>query len=183
MADADLTGLLHRLSRGEKDAEAELFPHVYRELQKIAHICLRGERTEHTLQATALVNEAYLKLTVGAQIDWKNRAHFFGLAAKGMRRILVDYARQRSAGKRAGIHIELDEELIVSAEQCTLIGDLHEALERLAEFAPRAAKVVELRYFGGMTEEEIADLLSVSVKTVKRDWQMARGWLRGELSK
>jgi RNA polymerase sigma-70 factor (ECF subfamily) len=183
MADPDLTGLLHRLSRGEKEAEAELFPHVYRELQKIARGCLRGERQEHTLQATALVNEAYLKLVADAHIDFKNRAHFFGLAAQGMRRILVDYARQRIAGKRAGFRVDLDDQLIVSPEQCALVGDLHDALERLEEFAPRAAKVVELRYFGGMTEEEIADLLNVSEKTVKRDWQMARGWLRGELSK
>lgn len=182
MAEANLTGLLQRLSRGEKDAEAELFPHVYRELQKIARGCLRGERDEHTLQATALVNETYLKLIVGTHIDWKNRAHFFGLAAQAMRRILVDYARQRAAGKRAGARIDLDDELIVSPNQCTLIGDLHDALERFAEFAPRAAKVVELRYFGGMTEEEIGDLQGVSTKTVKRDWEMARRWLRGELS-
>ena len=181
MAEADLTGLLRRLSRGEKEVEAALFPLIYRELQKIARSCLRAERAEHTLQATALVNEAYLKLIAGSQIDWKNRAHFFSIAAQGMRRILVDYARQKSAAKRAGSRIDLEDELLISPEQCSLIGELNEALERLAEFAPRAAKVVELRYFSGMTEEEIAELLGVSSKTVKRDWQMAKGWLRGEL--
>jgi RNA polymerase sigma factor (TIGR02999 family) len=169
------------LARGEKEVEADLFPLVYRELQRIARACLRGERREHTLQATALVNETYLKLLAGAQIDWKSRAHFFSLAAQSMRRILVDYARQKAAAKRAGARIDLDNELLISPQQCTLIGDLHEALERLAEFAPRAAKVVELRYFSGLPEEEIAELLGVSARTVKRDWQMARGWLRAEL--
>ena len=183
MSEPDLTALLQRLSGGDKAAEAELFRRVYRELRKIARSCLRGERQEHTLQATALVNEAYLKLIAGPKIDWKSRAHFFGLAAQGMRRILVDYARQRAAAKRAGIHVDLDEALIVSPERCTLVDDLDEALKRLAQFAPRAAKVVEMRYFGGMTEEEIADLLDVSVKTVKRDWKMACEWLRDELSK
>ncbi len=181
MAAADMTELLQRFSRGDKEAEAELFRHVFRELHKIARACLRGERPEHTLQATALVNEVYMKLMAGPQIDWQNRAHFFSLAARGMRRILVDYARQRAAAKRAGVRIELDEALIVSPERCTEIDALHEALERLAEFAPRAAKVVEMRYFGGLTEEEIAGVLGVSSKTVKRDWQMAVGWLRGEL--
>ena len=184
MADAEMTALLQRLSDGDKAAEAELFPRVYRELRRIARACLRGERPEHTLQATALVNEAYLKLMAGAPIDWKNRAHFFSLAAQGMRRLLVDYARQRSAGKRAaGERVDLDEALIISPQQCTLIGDLHEGLDRLAEFAPRAARVVELRYFSGMTEEEIAELLEVSLKTVKRDWKMARSWLHDELAR
>ena len=183
MGDADLTGLLQRMAHGDQDAAAELFPCVYRELRKLARACLRGERPEHTLQATALVNEAYLKLMGGAPIDWKNRAHFFGLAAQGMRRLLVDYARQRAAGKRAGERVDLDEALIVSPAQCTLIGELHEGLNGLAEFAPRAARVVELRYFSGMTEEETAGLLGVSVKTVKRDWKMARSWLHDELAR
>jgi RNA polymerase sigma-70 factor, ECF subfamily len=182
MAEPDLTELLRRLAGGDKEAEAKLFAHVYRELRKIARGCLRNERPEHALQATELVNEVYVKLMGGPPIDWKNRTHFYSLAAQGMRRILVDYARKRAAGKRAGAHVDLDEALIVSPEQCTLIGDLHEALERLAKFAPRAARVVELRYFGGMSEEEIADLLGVSAKTVKRDWKMAREWLRDELS-
>ncbi len=182
MGAADMTELLQRLARGDKAAEAELFPYVYRELRRIAKACLRGERPEHTLQATALVNEAYLKLVAGPPIDWKNRAHFFGVAAQGMRRILVDYARQRAARKRAGVRIDLDEELIVSPERCTEIDQLHDGLEEFAKFAPRAAKVVELRYFSGLTEEEIAELLGVSAKTVKRDWKMAREWLRDELS-
>jgi len=182
MAEPDLTELLRRLSGGDKDAEAQLFVHVHRELRRMARACLRSERPEHALQATELVNEVYLKLMGGPPIDWQNRVHFYSVAAQSMRRILVDGARRRAAGKRAGAHIDLDEALIVSPEQCTLIGELHDALERLAKFAPRAAKVVELRYFGGMTEEEIAEALEVSAKTVKRDWKMAREWLRDELS-
>jgi RNA polymerase sigma-70 factor, ECF subfamily len=183
MAAADMTELLQRLSRGDKQAEADLLPRVYRELHRLARSCLKGERPEHTLQATALVHEAYLKLIPDQQIDWKSRGHFFGLAAQCMRRILVDYARKRAAGKRGGARVELDEALVISPEQCTLIGELHDALDWLAEFAPRAAKVVELRYFSGLTEQDIADLLDVSVKTIKRDWKMARDLLYDELSR
>ena len=171
MAATDLTELLRRVARGDKTAESELLPSVYRELHGIACAYLRGERREHTLQATALVHEAYLRLFAKQDIDWKGRAHFFSLAAQTMRRILVDYARQRSAGKRdGGVHVSLDEELMISAEQCDLVADLDEALVRLGEFGPRAARVVELRFFSGLSEEEIADILEVSVRTVKRDW-------------
>lgn len=183
MTSAPITELLRRLSDGDKQAEAELLTQVYRELRRMARGCLRGERSEHSLQATALVHEVYVKLIADQPIDWQSRSHFFHLAAQSMRRILVDYARKRGAAKRAGGPvIALDDELLIAPEQCTLIGEMNDALERFAEFAPRAARVVELRYFGGLTEEEIAELLGVSAKTVKRDWRMARNWLYAELS-
>jgi RNA polymerase sigma-70 factor (ECF subfamily) len=183
MAATEMTELLLRVSRGDKTAEADLLPRVYRELHGIARRYLAGERREHTLQATALVNEAYLRLFAEQDIEWKSRAHFFGLAAQTMRRILVDHARQRKAKKRGGgVHISLDEELTISDDQCDLITDLDEALLRLGEFAPRAARIVELRFFSGLGEKEIADILELSVRTVKRDWKMARAWLYDELS-
>jgi RNA polymerase sigma-70 factor (ECF subfamily) len=183
MAAADVTELLHRFANGDKEAEADLMPRVYRELHKIARAYLRRERPDHTLQATALVHEAYLRLTSQREIDWKNRAHFFGIAAQMMRRILVDYARQRGAGKRGGVHISLDEGLMISDDQCALVTDLDEALQRLARLNERQARVVELRFFSGLTEEEIGEVLGLSSRTVKRDWTMARAWLYGELSR
>lgn len=185
MAAADITELLQRVAHGDQQAEADLIPRVYQELHSIALAYLRRERSDHTLQATALVNEAYLRLTGQHEIDWKNRAHFFGIAAQLMRRILVDYARQRQAVKRGGggVHVSLDEGLLVSNDQCELAADLDEALERLARLDARQAKVVELRFFGGLSEEETAVILGVSSRTVKRDWTMARAWLHGELTR
>jgi RNA polymerase sigma factor (TIGR02999 family) len=184
-----VTELLRRASQGDKVAEAELLPQVYRELHSIALNHLRRERPGHTLQATALVNEAYMKLSAQANSDWKSRAHFFAFAAQSMRRILVDYARQRGAAKRGdgAIHEPLEEGIMVSnqpmsAQQSELIINMDEALTRLEKINPRQAKVVELRFFTGLTEEEIGVALGISTRTVKREWTMARAWLYGELS-
>jgi RNA polymerase sigma-70 factor (ECF subfamily) len=184
MAAAEMTELLRRMACGDKEAEAELLPRVYRELRRIAAAYLRRERPDHTLQATALVHEAYLRLAADQGVDWKNRAHFFKLAAQLMRHILVDYARLRGADKRGGKEqrAAFDENLVVSPQQCGLILDVDRALGRLAELNPRQARVVEMRFFSGLGEEEIAEALGVSSKTVKRDWAMARAWLFGELS-
>jgi RNA polymerase sigma-70 factor (ECF subfamily) len=185
VATAELTDLLNRVAQGDKDAEADLMPRVYRQLHTIAASHLRRERSEHTLQATALVNEAYLKLAGAKSIDWKNRAHFFGVAARAMRRILVDYARQKGASKRGDhcVYMPFDEDLFVSDQQSTLVTDIDSALERLERLNPRQARIVELRFFSGLTEEEIAEVLGISSRTVKRDWTMARAWLYGELSR
>jgi RNA polymerase sigma factor (TIGR02999 family) len=146
---------------------------------------MRGERNEHTLQATALVHEAYLKLVEQRSTDWQSRAHFFGIAAQLMRRILIDHARGHLRGKRGGGQrpVPLDEALVFSPEESEEFVRLDEALDRLAKFDPRQAKIVELRYFGGLTVEETADLLGISPKTVKRDWSVAKAWLHGELAK
>lgn len=185
MADAKITELLQRLSRGDKAAEAELMPQVYRELHRIATFCLRGERPGGSLQATDLVHEAYVKLIPEQDIDWKSRAHLFGLAARCMRRILVDHARRRGADKRGGgaPPVAMDEILFISPAECTYVENLHEALEAFAELDSRAAKVVELRYFGGLNEEEIAEAVGVSSRTVKRDLRNARAWLYDQLSR
>ena len=183
MATAGLTELLHRVASGDKDAEAKLIPHIYPELRKIARAHLRHERPDHTLQATALVNEAYIRIAGTGVVNWQSRVHFFRVAAQTMRRVLVDHARKRNASKRAGAHqVALEDCMAVSDENCQLYEDLDLALEKLLGVNARWAKVVELRYFGGMTEDEIAEVLGLSVKTVKRDWLKARAWLYGELS-
>lgn len=185
MTAMDVTDLLLRVSQGDKQAEDELLPKVYRELHSIALAYLRHERSGHTLQATALVNEAYLKLTAQTESGWKSRSHFFAIAARVMRRILVDYARHRGAAKRGngGPMVPLDEGALVSATQSALITDMDEALQRLEQLSPRQARVVELRFFTGLSEEEIAEALGISARTVKRDWTLARAWLYGELSR
>jgi len=179
-----MTELLNRVARGDKQAEQDLLPLIYNELRRIAAHHLRQERPNHTLQATALVHEAYLRLIGLTDIDWQSRTHFFGVAAQVMRHVLTDYARQRQAEKRGGgqAHLPLEEGLNVSAEQCALIGELDSALQRLERLNARQAKVVELRFFSGLKEEEIADLLMVSVRTVRRDWTIARAWIYGEIS-
>ena len=180
-----VTQLLHRVARGDHSAEDELLRQIYGELKRLAVAQFRNERPGHTLQATALVHEAYLRLTNYQQIDWKDRVHFFAMAAKVMRRVLVDHARQRNAGKRGGpaARLTLDEDIQVTNEQCDLISGLDDALQRLAQTDPRKAKIVELRFFAGLTEEEIAKVLGISSRTVKRDWVVARAWLYGELAK
>ncbi len=185
MSASEVTDLLERVAQGDKQAEADLMPRVYRELRKIALAHLRRERPDHTLQATALVHEAYLRLSAQREVHWKNRAHFFGIAAQAMRRILADYARHRGAEKRGGneIRVPLDEEICISDEHCTLVTALDEALERLQRLNSRQARVVELRFFSGLSEEEIAEVTGVTVRTVRRDWRMARAWLYGELSR
>lgn len=184
-AASETTDLLNRVARGDKQAEQDLLPLVYSELRQLAAYHLRQERPNHTLQATALVHEAYLRLIGRMNLDWKSRTHFFGVAAQVMRRILVDYARQRRAEKRGGgqARLSLEESLAVSDEQCALIADLDTALQRLEQLNSRQSKVVELRFFSGLNEEEIAKFLSVSVRTVRRDWTMARAWVYGELSR
>ncbi len=160
-----------------------MIPLVYAELRRLAASYMRRERVDHTLQPTALVHEAYLKLVEQRSVDWQSRAHFFGIAAQVMRRILVDHARGYLRDKRGGGQkpVPIDEALVFAPEQSMELVKIDEALERLTKLDPRQGKIVELRFFGGLTVEQTADLLGISEKTVKRDWSMAKAWLRGEL--
>ncbi len=178
-----VTELLMRWSHGDDAALAELTPLVYEELRRLAHRQMGGERPDHTLQTTALVNEAYLRLADQTNPRWQNRAHFFAVAARTMRQILVSYAKSSRAQKRGGgaFKMELDETAIVSPEQSKEIIDLHEALERLATLDSRKAQVVELKYFGGLNYDEMAEVLKISRITVRRDWEFAKVWLYTEL--
>jgi RNA polymerase sigma-70 factor (ECF subfamily) len=178
-----VTQLLEQWSHGDDAALAELTPLIYEELRRLAHRHMGGERPDHTLQTTALVNEAYLRLAGQTNPGWQNRAHFFALAARAMRQILVNYAKSYRAQKRGGgtIKVELDEAALVSMEQSKEIVDLHEALERLATLDSRKAHVVELKYFGGLKHDEIAEVLKISTVTVRRDWVFAKTWLYDEL--
>src|SRR6266702_7920087 len=175
----EVTNLLTRWSHGDDAALAELTPLVYDELRRIAHRHMGGQRPDHTLQTTALVNEAYLRLADQTNPNWQSRAHFFAVAARAMRQIVVDYARSQQSQKRGGglLRIELDEAAIVSPEQSKEIVDLHEALERLATLDSRKAQVVELKYFGGLNYDEMAEVLKIARMTVRRDWEFARLWL------
>ena len=175
--------LLEQWSRGDNAALAELTPLVYDELRRLAHHFMEGQRPDHTLQTTALVNEAYLRLADQTNPSWQNRAHFFAVAARAMRQIVVDYARSQQSQKRGGglFRIELDEAAIVSPAESKEIVDLHEALERLAALDSRKAQVVELKYFGGLNYDEMAEVLKISRVTVRRDWEFARAWLHTEL--
>jgi len=181
---AKITDLLLAVSNGERDALDQLVPVVYDHLRRIAGAQLRHEIPDHSLQPTALVHEAYLRLVDQRQVHWRNRAHFFGVAASLMRRILVDHARARLADKRGG-----------GLERVTLTGDeavdsprgidvlaLHESLERMAAFNPRQERIVELRYFGGLTIEEAAEVIGISEATLVREWTVAKAWLRADLS-
>jgi RNA polymerase sigma factor (TIGR02999 family) len=174
--------LLARWNHGDAAALTELTPLIYEELRRLAHHQMGGQRPDHTLQTTALVNEAYLRLS---QTDpsWQSRAHFFAVAARAMRQILVNYAKSNQAQKRGGgaFKVELDEAAIVSPEQSNEIVELHEALERLATLDSRKAQVVELKYFGGLNYDEMAEVLKISRVTVRRDWEFARAWLHTEL--
>jgi RNA polymerase sigma factor (TIGR02999 family) len=175
--------LLTRWSDGDDAALAELTPLIYEELRRLAHRHMGGERPGHTLQTTALVNEAYLRLADQTNPRWQNRAHFFAVAARAMRQILVSYARSNRAQKRGGgaFKVELDETAIVSPEQSKEFVDLHEALERLVTLDSRKAQVVELKYFGGLNYDEIAEVLKISRVTVRREWEFAKVWLYDEL--
>jgi RNA polymerase sigma factor (TIGR02999 family) len=183
VSEQRVTELLTRWSQGDDAALAELTPLVYGELRRLAHRYMNAERTEHTLQTTALVNEAYLRLADQTNPRWQNRAHFFAVAARAMRQILVNYARSQRSQKRGGgaFKMELDEAALVSPEESKEIIYLHEALERLATLDSRKAQVVELKYFGGLTYDEIAEVLKISQVTVRRDWEFARLWLYTEL--
>ena len=181
----DVTQLLLAWSDGNRDALDELTPLIYRELKKLAESYLRRERVGHTLQPTALAHEAYIKLIDQQNVRWQNRAHFFGIAAQAMRRILVDHARARLAGKRGSgaAVVALDEAVDVSDQRADQLIALDEALKSLAELDPDKSRVVELKYFGGMTLEEIAEVLGISRATVIREWRMAKAWLYGELKR
>ena len=169
---------------GDKSALDKLMPLVYNELRRLAHRYMTKEKAGHTLQTTALVNEAYLRLVELKHIEWQDRAHFFAISANVMRRILVDFARSRGYQKRGRDvkTISLDESLLVSPEPEAELIRIDEALSALAGFDARKARVVELRFFGGMTEDEAAEVLHVSRETVKRDWRLARNWLLCELT-
>ncbi len=184
-APLELSTLLRAWNSGDESALDKLMPLVYDELHRLAHWHMARERAGHTLQTTALVNEAYLRLIGTDQIQWKDRAHFFAIAAKMMRRILVDMARSRVFQKRGGHarKVTLDEGLLASPKPDKELLRLDDALNALSEFDPRKARVVELRYFGGLSVEETAEVLQVSVITVIRDWNMAKLWLLDELQR
>ena len=179
-----VTELLVRWRGGDGRALDELMPLVYDELRRLAAHYMRGERPGHTLQTSALVNEAYLRLAGHREMQWQNRAHFFAVAAQAMRRILVDHARRRGGRKRGGggHKVDLDEALIVSDERAAEVVALDDALARLAEIAPRKSQLVELRFFGGLTIEEAAEVLGVSPGTVMREWTFTKAWLLKEMS-
>jgi len=179
----EVTRLLQDWGGGDQRALEKLVPLIYNELRQMAHKCLYRERSGHTLQTTALVHEAYLKLIDQRDTRWQNRAHFFAIAAQAMRRILVDNARRHTAMKRGGPaeNLSLDEAANVSIEPDPVLLPLDEALTRLAEIDPQQEKIVELRYFGGLTIKETAEVMDLSVDTIKGDWAMARAWLRERL--
>ena len=180
----DVTGMLRAWAQGSPGADEELLRAVYQELRRQAQRAMRREGSEHTLQATALVHEAYLRLADQRPSAWRNRSQFFGIAAQMMRRILVDHARARLADKRGGgaTAITLDESSASSGDADPIeVLALHDALDRLAVLDPQQAKVVELRYFGGMSIEETAEALELSPATIKREWAVARAWLAREL--
>jgi RNA polymerase sigma factor (TIGR02999 family) len=180
----ELTGLLVAGGKGDRDALDRLLPAVYDELRSLAAAYLRAERPSHTLQPTALVHEAYMRLIDQRSVDWKNRAQFFGLAAQMMRRILVNHAEAKAAEKRGGgaDRVTLNDAMNVSERQEVDVIAVDQALSRLAKLDERQAQIVELRFFAGLTVEEIAEILGVSSPTVKRDWSMAKAWLKRELA-
>ena len=180
-----ITRMLGELRAGRKEVESRLLEAVYPELRRIAAHYMQGERAGHTLQPTALVNEAYLELVGQGDIDWRNRSHFFGIAAQLMRRILVNYARQKKAQKREGSRqrVELSDTLAIVEDRLDEIIAVDAALDRLAEWDPRQAKIVELRFFTGLTEDETAEALDISPRTVKREWTVAKAWLHSELNR
>jgi RNA polymerase sigma factor (TIGR02999 family) len=179
----EVTQLLKDWCHGDHAALDRLMPLVHDELHRLAHRYMLRERAGHTLQTTALVNEAYLRLIDANQVEWQDRTHFFAISANLMRRILVDFARSRGYQKRGGnvIKLEFDDARVPSPKRGSDLLVLDEALSRLAVFGPREAKVVELRFFGGLSEEEAAEVLGVSSRTVKRDWAMAKSWLAREM--
>lgn len=184
-ADGSITYLLAEFSQGNRNVEGELAELVYADLRRLAARYMRRERGNHTLQATALVNEAWARLADAPNVGWQDRAHFFAIAAHNMRQILVDHARRRRAAKRGGIQqqITLDDNLAGQQQNAVDLLALNEALERLKAMDARACRIVELHSFGGLSFEEMALVLEVSPRTIKRDWSMARAWLHGELAK
>jgi RNA polymerase sigma factor (TIGR02999 family) len=175
----EVTGLLQAWGRGDLEAREDLMPLVYKELRRCAAAYLRRERADHTLQPTALVHEAYMRLVGQERVVWQSRAHFYGVAAQMMRRVLVDHARAHHRGKRldAGLKVTLDERIAAPASPDWDLLLLDQALDELAAIDARQGQIVELRYFGGLSEREVAEVLTISRSTVTREWQIARGWL------
>lgn len=182
-SDVDITALLVDWGNGDQTALEKLLPLVERELHRLAHSYMRREDPDHTLQTTALINETYLRLVDQRKVEWQNRAHFFGIAAQIMRRILLNYARDQNRQKRGGkaIHVSLSEAMVMPGEKDRELIALNDALNRLEALDTRKSKVVELRYFGGLSVEEAAEVLKVSPITVMRDWQFAKAWLAREM--
>jgi RNA polymerase sigma factor (TIGR02999 family) len=178
-----VTGLLLRWAQGDATALGRLIPLVHQELHRIARRCMAGERSGHSLQATALVNEAYVHLVDGKAVEWHDRAHFLAVSARVMRHILVDHARARRAQKRGGVaaRVTFDEALVVTDEPRQDFAALDDALEALARFDERKSRVVEMRFFGGLSVEETAEVLRVSPATVMGDWRLAKAWLKREM--
>jgi RNA polymerase sigma factor (TIGR02999 family) len=185
VSPGDVTLLLDQVRQGNKQAEAELIPLIYSELRRIAGSQMRDERAGHTLQPTALVHEVYLRMADQTRVHWKSRAHFFAVAAKLMRRFLVDHARERAADKRGGHQVPLEIENFDAeyvSQRPEEILAIEGALQRLEAFDPRQARIVEMRCFGGLTVDEVAEALLISPRSVKREWSMAKAWLRAELA-
>jgi len=183
-SETDVTALLSEMSEGNASAAERLVPIVYEELKRLARRYMRRERSDHTLQTTALVHEAYLKLAGQESVKWQSRSHFYGVAAQMMRRVLTDHARSSLRLKRGGANenLPLDEALVFTPEYSEDLLKLDEALDRLAKLDVRQGRVVELRFFAGLTVEETAEFLGISPKTVKRDWAVAKAWLHAEES-
>jgi len=181
----EVTQILQNLKEGKGEASEKLLPLVYDELRRLASRYMRRERPDHTLQATALVHEAYLRLIDQTQADWKDRAHFFGIAARLMRQILVDHAREHNAQKRGGdvTKLSIDEAISFANKNDFDLVMLDDALKTLASFDPQQSRIVELRFFAGLTIEETAEVIGISSSTVKREWGLAKAWLRREVVK
>ncbi len=184
-APQDITRLLLDWGNGDKEALDKLMPFVYDELRRLAGNYMRNQKPGHTLQTTALVNEAYLRLIDSSQVRWQNRTHFFAISAQLMRRVLVDFARTKNAEKRGGNEqkVTFDETLPVFSQKESDLIALDEVLKELAKMNERQSRIVEMRYFGGMSEEEISEALDISTRTVRRDWSVARAWLFSKLNK
>ena len=181
----EVTRLLLAWRNGDQDALERLTPLVYGELRRMAHRFMRRERPDHTLQTSALVNEAFLRLIDCQQVNWQNRAHFFGLAAQMMRQILIDHARSHARAKRGGAlrQVLFEETAVVSAERAAELIALDDALNALAAFDISKSRIVELRFFGGLTNEEVGEVMGMSLRTVEREWRKAKAWLRRTISK
>jgi RNA polymerase sigma factor (TIGR02999 family) len=185
-ADTDVSALLRAWSEGDQDALRVLTPIVYEELHRLARRYMRGERSGHSLQATALVNEAYMRLADYSRMQWQDRAHFFAVSAQVMRRILVDHARRHNVKRGRGVqHVSIEEVVVVAAGEGaeTDLVALDDALTGLTRIDPRKAQIVEMRFFGGLSAEEIGEVLKVSTGTIKRDWRAAKAWLYQELTR
>jgi RNA polymerase sigma factor (TIGR02999 family) len=179
----EITQLLEDVRLGKRDSQQKLLEAVYDELHRLASAYMRRERKDHTLQSSALVNEAYMRLLGDAKLSWESRGHFYVAAAQTMRRTLIDHARRRAAGKRLGMArpVALSDSLAIAQDAPEQMLDLDRALDRLAKMDARQSRIVELRFFAGLSVDETAEVLGISAKTVKRDWSSARAWLEGEL--